>query len=160
MSYGVRRNGKELIQGRSKGGVTKWKPAPPRTVTNTRLLTHISNFDFKIEYLTAANNLLADYLLRIHEGTLGLLDISLKDPTIDYDSLELPDPTQPLQINTSYASSTHFSIESDDSMYHSGEAQTTPTLTSYYPSGNSLDNYARGICHHRGEHISEPKLPE
>jgi len=31
---------------------------------------------------------------------------------------------------------------------------------SYYPSGNSLHNYARGICHRRGEHISEPKLPE
>jgi len=30
----------------------------------------------------------------------------------------------------------------------------------YYPRGNSLHNYARGICHHRGEHISEPKLPE
>jgi len=30
----------------------------------------------------------------------------------------------------------------------------------YYPSGNSLHNYARGICHHRGEYISEPKLPE
>ena len=30
----------------------------------------------------------------------------------------------------------------------------------YYPSGNSLHNYARGICHHKGEHISEPKLPE
>jgi len=32
--------------------------------------------------------------------------------------------------------------------------------TDYYPSGNSLHNYARGICHHKGEHISEPKLPE
>jgi len=31
---------------------------------------------------------------------------------------------------------------------------------SYYPSGNSLHKYARGICHHKGEHISEPKLPE
>jgi len=30
----------------------------------------------------------------------------------------------------------------------------------YYPSGNSLHNYARGICHHRGEHISEHKLPK
>jgi len=30
----------------------------------------------------------------------------------------------------------------------------------YYPSGNSLHNYARGICHHKGEHISEPKLPK
>ena len=54
----------------------------------------------------------------------------MRDPTIDYNSLELPDPTQPLQINTSYASSTHFSIESDNAIYHSGEAQTTPTLTS------------------------------
>jgi len=75
-------------------------------------------------------NFLADYLSRIHEGTPGPLDISLWDPTIDHDSLELPDPTEPLQINTSYAFSTYFSIESDDAMYHSGEAQTSPTLTS------------------------------
>jgi len=34
------------------------------------------------------------------------------------------------------------------------------TWSESYPSGNSLHNYARGICHHRGEHISEPKLPE
>jgi len=75
-------------------------------------------------------NFLADYLSRIHEGTPGPLDISLRDPTIDYDSLELPDPTQSLQINTSYASSAEFSIESDDAMYNSGEAQTCPTRTS------------------------------
>ena len=75
-------------------------------------------------------NFQADYLSRIHEGTPGPLDISLRDPTIDYDSLELPDPTQPLQINTSYASSADFTIESDDTMYHSGQAQTCPTLTS------------------------------
>ena len=30
----------------------------------------------------------------------------------------------------------------------------------YYPSGNSLHNYARDICHHGKEHISESKLPE
>jgi len=73
---------------------------------------------------------LADYLSRIHEGPPGPLDISLRHPTIDHDSLELPDSTQPLQINTSYASSTDFSIESDHAMYHSGEAQTSPSLTS------------------------------
>jgi len=66
-----------------------------------RWLTHISHFDFKIEYQPGAKDFLAHYLSRIHEGTPGPLDISLKDSTIDYDSLELPDPTQPLQINTS-----------------------------------------------------------
>jgi len=91
-----------------------------------RWLTHISHLDFKIEYQPGAKNFLADYLSRIHEGTPGPLDISLKDPTIYYDSLELPDPTQPLQINTSYASSTDLSIESDDAMYHSGETPNLP----------------------------------
>jgi len=95
-----------------------------------RWLTHISCFNFEIEYQPGAKNFLADYLSRIHEGTPGPLDISLEDPTIDYNSLEQPDPTQPLQINTSYTSSTSFSVESDDAMYHSGEAQTSLTLTS------------------------------
>jgi len=95
-----------------------------------RWLTHISRFDFKIEYQSGAKNFLADYVSRMHEGTPGPLDISLKDPIIDYDSLELPEPTQPLQINTSYTSSTDFSIESGDAMYYSGQAKTSPTLTS------------------------------
>jgi len=95
-----------------------------------RWLMHISRFEFKIEYKPGVKNFLADYLSRIYEGTAGPLDISLKDPTVDYDSLELPDPTQPLQINTSYAFATEFSLESDNTMYNSGEAQTSPTLTS------------------------------
>jgi len=65
-----------------------------------RWLTHISRFGFKIEYQPGAKTFLADYLSRIHEGTPGPLDISLKDPPIDYDSRELPDPTHALQINT------------------------------------------------------------
>jgi hypothetical protein len=32
--------------------------------------------------------------------------------------------------------------------------------TRYYPSGNSLHKYVRDICHHGGEHISDPKLLE
>jgi len=95
-----------------------------------RWLMHISHFNFKIEYQPGANNFLADYLSRSHEGTPGPLDISYKDPTIDYDSLELPNPTPPLQINTTYASSTNLGIASDNALYHSGEAPTCPTLTS------------------------------
>jgi len=64
-----------------------------------------------MEYQPGAKNFLADYLSRIHERTPGPVDISLKDPTIDYHRLELPDSTQPLQINTTYASSTDFSTE-------------------------------------------------
>jgi len=90
-----------------------------------RWLMHISCFNFKIEYQPGANNFLVD-LSRIHVGTPGPLDISLKDPTIDYDSLELPDSTQVLQINTGSPFSADFSIESDDTMYHSGEAQPIP----------------------------------
>jgi len=95
-----------------------------------RWLTHISRFDFKIEYQPGGMNFLAHYLSRIHQGTPAPLDISLRDPTIDYDSLALPDPTQTLQIKTSHASSADFSIESDDTTYDSGEAQTSSTHTS------------------------------
>jgi len=42
-----------------------------------RWLTHISHFDFKIEYQPGAKNFLAVYVSRIHEGTPGPLDISL-----------------------------------------------------------------------------------
>jgi len=95
-----------------------------------RWLTHISHFDCKIEYHPGAKNFLADYLSRMYEGTLGPLDISLSDRTIHYDSLELPASTQPLPINTSYTFSTHFGVESDEAVFHSGEAQTSPTHTS------------------------------
>jgi len=95
-----------------------------------RCLTQICRLDFRTEDEPGVKNFLADYQSRIHEGTSGPLHISLRDPTIDYDSLELDDPTQPLQINTNYASSADFSIESDDARYHTGAAQTSPTLTS------------------------------
>jgi len=110
-------------------GLTKLMTQKNLNGREHRWLTHISRFDFKIEYPPGAKNFLAAYLSRIPEGTSGPLDISLKDPTIGYDSLELPDPTQPLQMNTSYTSSTDLSIESHDVMYLSGETQTSATLT-------------------------------
>ena len=39
-------------------------------------------------------------------------------------------------------------------------AWCTHQLIKFYSSGNSLHNYARDICHHGGEHISESKFPE
>jgi len=91
---------------------------------------HISHFDFRIEYQLGAKHFLADSLSRIYKGTPGLVDISPKDLTIDYDTLELCDTTQPQEIMRSYISSIDFGIESENVMYHSGEAETSPTLTS------------------------------
>ena len=75
---------------------------------------HLSHLDFTIIYQPGAKNFLVDDLLRIHGSTPGALDIGLKDSTIVNDSLKLPDPTQPLQINTSYPSTTDFNLDSDD----------------------------------------------
>ena len=53
-----------------------------------------------MEYLPGVKNLLADYLSRIHEGYPEPIDINLKDPTIDSDSLEQStSPTTP-QMNS------------------------------------------------------------
>ena len=94
-----------------------------------RWINHISRFDFKIEYQPGAKNFLADYLSRIHEGYPGPIDINLKDPTIDSDSLEQPtSPTTP-QINSNYASSQDYSTESDDDMYYE-EGPASPTIHS------------------------------
>ena len=48
-----------------------------------RWLTHISKYDYEIEYQPGAKNFLADYLSRIHEVDSGPEDITLKDPTRD-----------------------------------------------------------------------------
>ena len=46
-------------------------------------LTHISKYDFEIEYQPGIRNFLADYLSRIHEISSGLGNITRKDPTLD-----------------------------------------------------------------------------
>jgi len=121
-------------------------------------LMHIRHFDFKIEYRAGAKAFLVDSLSRIHEGTPGVLDISFQDPTIDYDHLKLHDPTQPLQMNSSYSSCTDFSIESDDAMYPSGEAITSPTLTSSDSIRRCGPEYLMGeITRNAGTHSQKRK---
>ena len=65
-----------------------------------RWINHISCFDFKIEYQPGVKNFLVDYLSRIHEGYSEPIDINLKDPTKEEDSLEQPTSPTTLQINS------------------------------------------------------------
>ena len=81
-----------------------------------RWINQISRFDFKIEYQLGAKNFLADYPSRIYEGYPRPIDINLKDPTINSDSLEQTTSPTTLQINSNYASSQDYSTESDDDM--------------------------------------------
>ena len=90
-----------------------------------RWLTHISKYDYEIEYQPGAKNFLADYLSRIYEVDSGPEDITLKEPTLDEKE---PTPSaRSLSIHTHYTSSREYSAESENAMTQTNHS---PTLTS------------------------------
>ena len=89
-----------------------------------RWLSHISNYDFEIEYQPGAKNFLADYLSRIHETESGPGDITLEDPTAETEALP---SAKSLSIHTHYASSHEYSAKPEDAMTQTNHS---PTLTS------------------------------
>ena len=95
-----------------------------------RWLTHISKYDFEIEYQPGAKNFLADYLSRIHETESGPGDITLKDPTAGAEALP---SAKSLSIHTHYTSSPEYSAESEDAM----------TQTNHYPTLTSRESIYR-----------------
>ena len=73
-----------------------------------RWLTHISKYDFEIEYQSEAKNFLGDYLSRIHEVDSRPEDITRKDPILDE---RVPMPSaRSLSIHSHYTSSHEYSV--------------------------------------------------
>ena len=86
-----------------------------------RWLTHISKYDFEIEYQPGAKNFLADYLSRILETESRPGDITLKDPTAETKALP---SARSLSIHTLYTFSHEYSCKPEDAI-----TQTYHTLT-------------------------------
>jgi len=81
-----------------------------------RWLTFLSQLNFGIEYQPGADNFLADYLSRIHEGNPNSTDITLRDPTSQGSKTEALPDTPALSIDTHYASSLDYPTDSEDAM--------------------------------------------
>ena len=111
-----------------------------------RWLTHISKYDYKIEYQPGAKNFLADYLSRIHEANNGPEDITLKDPTLDKKKSTPSDRS--LSIHTHFTSSGEYSAESENAMTQTNHSPTLTSRESIYRT--SLLPYERDqqpCCH-------------
>ena len=104
--------------------LTKLMIQKNRNGRQQRWLTHISKYDFEIEYQPGAKNFLADYLWRIHEVNSGPEDITLKDPTVD--KREPTPNARYLRIHRHYTSSHEYSVESGSAMTQTNHS---PTLT-------------------------------
>ena len=95
-----------------------------------RWLTHISKYDYGIEYQPGAKNFLADYLSRIHEVDSSPEDITLKDPTLNEKE---PTPrARSLSISTHYTSSHEYSAQSENAMTQTNHSLTVTSRESIY----------------------------
>ena len=92
--------------------------------------THISKYDFEIEYQPGAKNFLPDYLSRIHAVNSGPEDITFKDPTLD--ERESTPSARSLSIHTHYTSSREYSVESGDTMTRTNHSSTRTSRESIY----------------------------
>ena len=105
-----------------------------------------------------------------HKGPLGLGQPLDKvggggdrggEPVAQPPDLSFGRENRPVKMDRSIGDEVSIPVRSPVDELRFGDRKADPQpRPPYYPSGNSLHNYARGICHHRGEHISEPKLPE
>jgi len=96
-----------------------------------RWLTFHSQLNFRIEYQLGAENFLADYLSRIHEGNPSSTDITLRDPTSQGSKTDALPDTPALPIETHYASSLDYPTDSEDAMYYASDEKPSPTRISY-----------------------------
>ena len=95
-----------------------------------RWLIFLSQFNFGIEYQPGTENLLADYLSRIHEGKQNSIDITLRDSTSQGARTDALPDTPALSIDTNYASSLDYPTDSEDAMYYASYEKSSPTLKS------------------------------
>ena len=120
-----------------------------------RWLTHISKYDYKIEYQPGAKNFLADYLSRIHEANSGPQDITLKAPTLDEKE---PTPSARSQsIHTHYPSSPEYSAESENAMTQTNHSPTLTSRESIYRT--SPDYLMNEISSHAVTRSQKTKTP-
>ena len=120
-----------------------------------RWLTHISKYDYEIEYQPGAKNFLADYLSRIHDVNSGPEDITLKDPTLN--EKESTPSTRSLSLHTHYTSSCKYTAESANSMTQTNHSPTLTSRESIYRT--SLDYLMNEISSHAVTRSQKPKTP-
>ena len=120
-----------------------------------RWLTHISTYDYEIEYQPEAKNFLTDYLSRIHEVDSGSEDITHKDPTLDEKE---PTPSaRSLSIHTHYTASRQYSAEPENAMTQTNHSPTFTSGESIYST--SPDYLLNEISSHAVTRSRKRKTP-